>query len=83
MNNEDKFDKKLDKIIDKLASVDVTLAEQHISLREHIRRTELLEHRMEPVEKHVLGMIGARKSLGIVAAAISLTVAVIKLFKLI
>jgi len=61
----DKLDTKLDKISERLNSVDVTLAQQHESLKIHIRRTELLEEKLEPVEKHVAMMSGALKLVGI------------------
>ncbi len=35
------------------ASVSVTLAEQHIQLKDHIRRTALLEQEIKPISKHV------------------------------
>jgi len=61
----DKLDTKLDKIVDRLGSVDVTLAQQHESLKTHIRRTELLEEAVAPIEKHVDMMSGALKLVGI------------------
>lgn len=45
-----RFDEKLDKILDKIGSIDVTLGKQQVSLDEHIRRTELLEKAVEPME---------------------------------
>lgn len=59
----DKLDKKLDKIEDQISSINVTLAAQHVSLKEHIKRTNLLEKKLEPVEKHVYNMQGVVKVL--------------------
>lgn len=61
---EDKFEKidiKLDKMCEHLASIDITIARQQVSLDEHISRTELLEKRLDPVEKNYLYMKGSLK----------------------
>ncbi len=52
---------KIDKIFDRLSSIDVTLAAQHESLKDHIRRTEILEEAFEPVKNHVSMVNGALK----------------------
>ena len=59
-------DDKLVKIYERLNSIDTTLAAQHVSLREHIRRTEILEEKLQPVEKHVAMVDGALKLLGVI-----------------
>jgi len=72
---------RIDKIFDKLGSIDVTLAEQHVTLKEHIRRTEILENQIEPIKKHVNMVNGALKLiglLGVVAAIIESIHLVIK-----
>ena len=43
-------------IKDRLDNIDKTLIRNTLSLEEHIRRTNVLEQKMEPVEKHVLAM---------------------------
>lgn len=55
----DKIDEKLSKIDDKLGSIDTTLAAQHVSLKEHMRRTELLEKEIRPIKTHVNMVQGA------------------------
>ena len=67
-----KLDSKVDKISDRLSSVDVTLARQHESLDTHIKRTEILEEKLEPVEKHVAMMNGALKLLGIIGVLVGI-----------
>lgn len=57
---------KLGRIEDHLHNMDKTLASQHEVLKEHVRRTELLEKKMEPVEKHVNMVTGAIKFIGLV-----------------
>lgn len=59
--------KKLDSRLD---SIDITLAKQHVSLDEHIRRTELLENKVDPIEKHVVFVNAAFKILSAVGAII-------------
>lgn len=59
----DRLEEKIDKLSDKTASIDVTLARQAVTLEEHVRRSTLLEIRMEPVEKHVTMVQGALKLL--------------------
>lgn len=49
----ERIEAKMDDIADHTASIDITLAKQSIILAEHIRRTEILEEKLEPVETHV------------------------------
>jgi NurA-like 5'-3' nuclease len=44
-----RIEDKIDRISDKISSIDVTLVSQHESLKEHMRRTELLEKAVEPI----------------------------------
>jgi len=44
---------KIDVLDTRLDSVDVTLAKQEVSLSEHIRRTEIIEGRLEPIESYM------------------------------
>jgi hypothetical protein len=67
---------KLDKIVEHMGSIDITLARQADSLVEHIRRTELLEHRIDPIEKNWLMHLGAIKLVGGVTGIIGFIAAV-------
>lgn len=75
----DKVEAKLDRIAERLNSIDVTLASQHESLKIHIKRTNLLEEKLAPVEKHVAMVHGALKLIGLVAmlAAIGESIVII------
>jgi len=64
----ERIEQKLDDSNDHLASIDVTLAAQHVSLREHIRRTAALEQEMKPIKKHIDMVSGALKLIGLLAA---------------
>jgi len=64
---ESKFDAKLDKVVDKITCIEVTLGKQHVCLEEHIRRTNLLEDQMKPVTEHVAMVHGILKFVGFLA----------------
>lgn len=49
----DKLDEKVDQVNLTLAKIEITLGVNTQSLVEHIKRTNLLEEKLEPVEKHV------------------------------
>lgn len=71
------IDNKLEKINERLGSIDSTLAAQHVSLREHIRRTELLEEDVKPIKRHVSMVQGAMALIGLLATIAG----IIQLFK--
>jgi hypothetical protein len=73
-------DTKLDRINERLHSIDKTLALNTQQLAEHMRRTALLEKEMQPVSKHVQQMQGAAKLLGILAL-IATVIGVVSVFK--
>ena len=47
------IDAKLDKIQEDISSIKIHLGEYNVSLKDHIRRTELLEESIDPIKKHV------------------------------
>lgn len=57
----------LSKIEDRLDSIDKTLVKQETNLEEHMRRTEIMEDKINPIEAHVHQMRGAGKLLGLLA----------------
>lgn len=46
-------DEKLDSLSEKLHSMEIIQVEQGKDLKYHIKRTDLLEKKLEPVEEHV------------------------------
>lgn len=60
--------KDIEHIKRSLASMDKTLALQHQSLEIHIKRTDLLEQKLEPIERHVQQVRGVSKFIGWLAA---------------
>lgn len=61
------MDDKLDKVLEHIGEINVTLAKQEVSLSEHIRRTELLESKIVPLEKHHSMLLGVLAFLSFVA----------------
>lgn len=76
----DRIEGKVDTIVDKLNDTNIILAEQHVSLKEHMRRTALLEKAVEPLQKHVSMFNGALKLIGLVAALAAIAEVLLKLF---
>jgi hypothetical protein len=64
----ERIEKKIDDIADHLSSIDITLAEQHISLKEHIKRTVILEKEMLPIKRQMYMIQGAAALLGALGA---------------
>ena len=63
---------KLDKINEQLSSINTTLAAQHVTLVEHVRRTELLENKVAPIERHVNYVEGAFKFIALIGIVIGI-----------
>ena len=64
-----KIIKDVEQIKKSIASIDKTLALQHVSLSEHIRRTEILEQTIKPIDEHVHQVRGVAKFMGWLVAA--------------
>ena len=73
------IDAKVDKLDERLDDVDKTLIRQHASLEEHIRRTDLLEKKLEPVEDHVKQVQGGVKLIGFLSLGLGVVVTIMKL----
>lgn len=58
-----RIDAKLDQIEGHLGKQEVNLARLTVSVEEHVRRTDLLERKIEPIEKHVVMVNGIIKFL--------------------
>lgn len=75
----DKHEEKMDAMLDKQAEMNIILAKQEISLAEHIKRTNLLEIKLEPVEKHVNTVNVILKIIGAISVAATLVIGILKL----
>lgn len=56
-----RLEDKIDNIKDSMSQINVTLAAQHESLKEHMARTKQLEDRVAPLEKNAIMTQGALK----------------------
>lgn len=67
MSQLDKIEAKVDKIDGRLLVIDKTLVKQEANLKEHMRRTDLLENDLRPIKTHVAMIQGALKLIGLIA----------------
>lgn len=82
-----RIDEKLDVIVEKIHTIDVTLVRNTSSLEEHIRRTELLEKAVDnlndeirPIQSHVKTINLFVKILMLSLGAAASVASVLKLF---
>lgn len=67
-----RIEEKVDHIKDTMTDIHITLAAQHESLKEHMRRTMLLEQALEPIKTDVgYAKIGIRLITTIAAIALA------------
>lgn len=78
----DRIEEKVDRVSQRQDRIDVTLAKQHVSLDEHMRRTELLESEIQPLKKAHAAWVGLGKGLTILATALGVlhTLHLLKIF---
>ncbi len=79
MDDYKRLEDKLDKVVDKIGSIDVTLAKQSVILEEHVRRTDILESKITPIEKHVIMVHGVLKFLGLIAIFVGIIEGLLKI----
>ena len=72
-----RLENKLDTLGDKLSDIDKTLVRNTVSLEDHVRRTNLLEEKLAPVEKHVAMIQGVAKFIALLAALLAIAKAVL------
>jgi hypothetical protein len=80
---------KLDRVIEAIHRIDVTLARQEENLREHMRRTEIAEKNIEnlrtdlkPVQQHVTRVEGVAKALTVCGVIVGIVTGVIKVLEI-
>jgi len=71
MDNKRIFD-KLEKIEDHVGKQEVSLARLTVSVEEHVKRSNLLEESMKPVQRHVFMVEGALKFIGVLGVVASI-----------
>ncbi len=62
----ERIEAKIDDQMQHLNSIDVTLAAQHVSLKEHMKRSDILEAAFKPVKAQVDMALGAIALLGLI-----------------
>ena len=78
MNDDLKrFEFKIDRIDQRMNNVDITLAKQSEILDIHVKRTNLLEESIKPIERHVAMVNGAIKLLGIIGILAAIAEAIV------
>jgi hypothetical protein len=75
-----RMESKIDQVVEKIGNIDMTLAAQHISLKEHMRRSNALERQMEPIKTHVAMVQGAIKFLSLIAIMATIVTAFIMIW---
>lgn len=71
---------KIDKLDDRLDNIDKHLAVYNQQLKEHIRRTTLLEKDVEPIKAHVAVVSSLSKTVTITSILLGIIASVGKLF---
>lgn len=74
-----RLEDKLDKLDERLDNIDKTMIRNTVSLEDHIRRTEILEEKIDPIEKQISQVQGALKFTGIVALIAGLIASLAKI----
>lgn len=69
-NRLNRIESKIDKIIDKQSAHQATLAAQHVTLTDHVRRTEILESLVTPMVKKWERLQGGAKLISLLIGAI-------------
>ena len=76
-----RIENKVDSIVERIGSIDVTIGKQEVSLSEHIRRTEILETRIEPIEKNMNYIHGVLKLIGLIATVVCVAEGIVSILK--
>ena len=64
----ERIEAKIDDIGDHLSSIDVTLKGQHVSIKDHIRRTAILEKQVIPLMRRKAMVDGLIVIIGLMAS---------------
>ncbi len=75
----ERIESKVDRLDERLDTVDKHLEKYNTLLDIHIKRTEKLEKRLDPIEMIYFGGVILLKALGIVALCIGIVAGVLKL----
>lgn len=80
MNEQlNRLENKIDKLDERLDSINITLAAQHVCLEDHIKRTALLENEVGPLKSFMNQIMGVGKFIGILSLIFSILAIIYKL----
>lgn len=77
----DRIENKVDKVLEQQSESTAIQAAQHVSLKEHMRRTAMLEAELLPIKKHVDMVSAVFKILGAFVALCACTEGVVALLE--
>lgn len=90
MENFERLESKVDKISDNISDIKVTIAEQHVTLTEHTRRSlasekavEILAKKIEPIQIHVNNVEFCLRAIGFISIIGSIFLAFLRIKELI
>ena len=78
---ESRIIEKLEVLDTRLDCIDKTLVKQESNLSEHMRRTDLLEKKIDPIEQHVHQLKGIAKFIGFLISLSAVALALYEAFK--
>ena len=77
----ERVENKIDVVVAHISDIKATLAVNTESLAYHIKRTDLLEKKLEPVEVHVQRVSGVFKFIGLLASVAAIVEVLFLFFK--
>jgi archaellum component FlaC len=81
MDDLKRLEDKIDKIVSEVSSVNLTLAAQHVTLENHIARTEALEEQVQPLKEAHTELKGVIKFVKIIGVLLAMAEAIRLLWK--
>lgn len=82
MASLDRVEEKLDKVAERIGSIETTLAVQAQSLAHHVKRTDLLEARVEQFQEAKLQLTGAQKAAIAAGGLVSVALTAVEIYRL-
>jgi tetrahydromethanopterin S-methyltransferase subunit G len=79
----DKIEEKLDKVLEEVSSINVTMARNTADLEYHIKRTDLLEDQFKPIHTAYNRAEGIFKAIGVIGTVVGLVFAGIKAIEIV
>lgn len=77
-----KIDDKLDRFHTEFVQINITLAKQEESLASHIKRTEILEQQIVPINRNIYMLQGVAKFFGASTLLVGLVAGILKIYHL-